>query len=353
MKNIFATKIRYLPTLLILLLISTFCLPTTLFAQSPLPEDAKTKFNVGRIYDVEYSPDGTLLAVANSVGIWIYDTTAYQLLRLVKSRRTGVHKIVFSPDGSIIASEEELSRIHLWDVNTGKHKYKLDRSSWIRSFDFSADGETLMTVGIHGVLTYWDTDTGAEKERIMRGFGTEFINAYFSIFDPNNIILAVSNLHATIDLYDPVKGEVKKTLIGHKRGCHCIVFSSDGKTLASGGSEPVIRREDGTFRSGGVLHVWDTVKGELKHKISGNGMYDLNSVAFSPDGSLLAGGDEFGHIHLVDPNTGEYRKKFKGHSRWVIAISFSPDMRTVASGSRDGTVRIWEVASGENKQTLY
>ena len=351
MKNIFATKNRHISTFLALIILSTFYLPT-LFAQSPLPEGAKASFRKGRIYDVEYSPDGTRLAVANSEGIWIYDTTTYQLLRLLKKHETGTNRIVFSPDGNIIASEEELSRIHLWDVNTGKHKYELERGGWIRSFDFSPDGETFLTVGIYGDITFWHTDTGVKKQHIKRLEG--FLNAYCSIFDPKNLILAVSNLHATIDLYDPVKGVYKKALTGHKEGCHRIAFSPDGKTLASGGSEVVIRREDGTFSGGGgILHVWDTVKGELKHKISGDGIYSIYSVAFSPDGSLLASGDEFGNIHLVDPNIGKYKKKFEGHSGLVVAISFSADMRIFASGSRDGTVRIWDVASGENKQTLY
>ena len=336
-------KILFL-TFLTLFILSTLYL-SPLFAQSALPKDAKASFREGRIYDVEYSPDGTRLAVANSEGIWMYDTTTYQLLRLLKTHVTGTHPIVFSPDGNIIASKETLSKIHLWDVNTGKHKYELQHGGWIRNFDFSGDGETLLTVGIYGALTFWHTDTGVKKQHIERM--EEFFNAYYSIFDPNNLILAVSNLHATIDLYDPVKGVIKKTLIGHKEGCHRIVFSPDGKTLASGGDDLTLRRDSGN------LHVWDTVKGELKHRISGDGIYSIYSVAFSPDGSLLAGGDELGHIHLMDPNTGEYKKRVEGHSGLVVAISFSTDMRTFASGSRDGTVRIWAVASGENKQMLY
>ena len=346
--------IRKIPvlTFLMFFLVSTFYL-SPLFAQSPIPKGAKALFGKGRIYDMKYSPDGTRLAVAHSEGIWIYDTITYQLLRLLKKHETGTNRIVFSPDGNIIASEEELSRIHLWDVNTGKHKYELERGSWIRSFDFSPDGETFLTVGISGDITFWHTDTGVKKQHIKR-LHEEFLNAYCSILDPKNLILAVSNLHATIDLYDPVKGVYKKALTGHKEGCHRIAFSPDGKTLAGGGSQRIIRREDGTFSSGGgILHVWNTVKGELKYKISGDDIYSIYSVAFSRDGSLLASGDEFGNIHLVDPNTGKYKKKFAGHSGLVVAISFSADTRMFASGSRDGTVRIWDVTSGENKQTLY
>ena len=81
-------------------------------------------------------------------------------------------------------------------------------------------------------------------------------------------------------------------------------------------------------------------------------MYDIRSVAFSPDGGLLAGGDQFGQIHLVDPNTGKYIKRLERHSDEVDAISFSADMRTFASGSIDGTLYIWDIASGEKNLTI-
>ena len=69
-------------------------------------------------------------------------------------------------------------------------------------------------------------------------------------------------------------------------------------------------------------------------------------------GGLLAGGDQFGQIHLVDPNTGKYIKRLEGHSDEVDAISFSADMRTFASGSIDGTLYIWDIASGEKNLTI-
>lgn len=346
-------KILFL-TFLTLFIISTFYLPP-LFAQSPIPEGAIEWFGKGRIHDMKYSPDGTRLTVATSKGIWIYDANTYQPLHFLKKHENFVERIVFSPDGSILASEERFNKIHLWDVNTGKHKYKLQRQRGIKHFDFSADGQTLLTlVGPFINTIFYHVDTGAEKEvKSMDMNHIDFIQAYHTTFDRNNNILATGELNNTIYLWDLVEGVRKKTFRGNKGSLYSLAFSPDGKTLASGGEGEFIRGEDGNFlRDNGIFHVWDTVEGKRKHRFAGDNMYDIRSVAFRPDGSLLAGGDEFGQIHLVDPNTGKYIKKLEAHSKEVVAISFSADMRTLATGSRDGSVRIWEVASGENKQTF-
>ena len=355
MKNIFATKNRHISTFLALILLSTFYLPP-IFAQFPFPEGAIEVFGKGQIYDMQYSPDGTRLAVATTMGIWIYDTTTYKILYILEKQEDLVERIVFSPDGSIFASEERFDKIHLWDVNTGKHKYKLDHRGGIKHFDFSADGQTLVTLRMSGPsinTIFYHVDTGAKKQvKSMDMNHVDFIQAYHTTFDRNNNILATGELDNTIYLWDLVEGVRKKTFKGNKGSLYCLAFSPDGKTLAGGGQNYPQRGDDGNFRSAGTLNVWDAVKGKRKHRFSGENMFNIRSVAFSPDGSLLAGGDEFGQIHLVDPNTGKYIKRLEGHNGEVVAISFSADMRTFASGSKDGSIRIWDVASGENKQTL-
>lgn len=152
--------------------------------------------------------------------------------------------------------------------------------------------------------TLYHADTGTEKQvKSMAMNDIEFTQAYHKTFDRNNNILATGELRNTIYFWDLVEGVRKKTLSGQKGGLNCLAFSPDGKTLASGGEGEFIRGEDGNFRrDNGVFHVWDAVKGKRKHSFSRENMYDIRSVAFSPDGNLLAGGDEFRFPALLKYN---------------------------------------------------
>ena len=78
----------------------------------------------------------------------------------------------------------------------------------------------------------------------------------------------------------------------------------------------------------------------------------VNSVSFSPDGATLASGSGDGTVKLWDVATGEPIATLQGHTDWVNSVSFSPDGATLASGSGDGTVKLWDVATGEPIATL-
>ena len=87
-----------------------------------LPEGAKARFGKGIIYQIQFSPDSTVLAVASSIGIWIYDTETYQEIALLTKYTDTVTSIAFSPDGRTLASGSWDDMVLLWDITTDKAK---------------------------------------------------------------------------------------------------------------------------------------------------------------------------------------------------------------------------------------
>ena len=240
-------------TLMIFLIIGIlFMLIAVSFAQNfterYLPEGAIARFGKGRIYDFVYSPDGTQIAVASTIGIWLHDALTGKALNLLTGHKYEVHSVNFSPDGKTLASGSYDATIILWDVGTG---------------------------------------------------------------------------------------HPKKTLTGHTAGVRSVAFSPDGRRLASGGFDETIR-------------FWDVDTGALLRTVPGH-IQSVRTVVFSPNGKMLASCGHWDHnISLWDVDTGEFLSMFTGHSDSVVDLAFSPDGSTLASGSRDGTIRLWDTNTGQD-----
>ena len=125
-------------------------------------------------------------------------------------------------------------------------------------------------------------------------------------------------------------------LDGHTNAATCVSFSPDGKTLASGGGDSLVR-------------LWDVRTGRELKTLKGHRNW-IYSVSFSPDGSMLASTSGDHTIRLWDVRTGHELQTFKDHTHYLIKVLFSPDGRRLASsGGGDLTVRLWDVETGHHQ----
>ena len=335
--------------------------------QSNLPEGAKARLGKGRIFDVAYSPDGKRLAVAGSIGVWIYDAETGAELDLLTGHAYStwgknyaqpyVRNVSFSPNGETLLSRYIDGNAVVWDAVTGE---LLDRLGGGDVISFSPDGRILASGGSGagwGSIRFYDVTTGehlrtiddkrtAERNdqlnlRIGSSVSYSGISGWVSSlsFRPDGKTLASGLSDGTIRIWDAQTDELLRTFMGHASGVKNIAFHPDGKRLASSG------RLDGTIR------IWDADTGELLHALTGHTGW-IHNFSFSPDGKTLASASHDETIRIWDADIGELLHTLTGHSGSVVSLSFSPDGKTLASASEDATVRIWDATAGTFLRTL-
>jgi Tol biopolymer transport system component len=277
------------------------------------------------VLSVAFSPDGRLLAMASSLGVYLYDAETLAEVRFLPTDAP-VRSAAFSPDGRTLASGSLDNTIRLWDAASGALLRTLEEHTWpVLSVAFSPDGRALASGSVDNTIRLWDAASGA----LLRTLEGHTYTVHSVAFSPDGRLLASGSVDNTIRLWDAASGALLRTLEGHTDDVLSVAFSPDGRLLASGSADNTIR-------------LWDAVSGALRRTLEGH-TWSVDSVAFSPDGRLLASASDDRTIRLWDAASGALLRTLKGHTRSVNSVAFSPDGRALASGSWDGTVRLWGV----------
>ena len=147
-------------TVTLLMLSALFLLSISAQGNTQLdpPEGAKARLGKDHITsNITYSPDGTRLAMASSIEIWIYDAHTGEELTLLTGHVGWVLSVSFSPNGAILASGSGDHTVRLWDANTGEHLRTLTgHTGWVSSVSFSPDGSTLASGSRDGTVLLWE-----------------------------------------------------------------------------------------------------------------------------------------------------------------------------------------------------
>jgi small GTP-binding protein len=279
----------------------------------------------------------------------------FELLHILRGVGNTIRDVAWSPDGRTLAAISA-GKGFLWDVNAGEAPKSLTMSDpstptplrarvagereashplevgligsgGVHALSWSPDGRTLALALNDGAIVLQDADSG-ERLRNLERYSGGYVPCLS--WSPDGSTLASGSNEGTICLWNTADGKLRQRLESHGGHVIDVAWSPDGALLAWG-------------EFGGNLCVWDAMSGQLAWKQQSPA---ASNFAFTPDGLTLVFGTVDNRIVLSEAATGRPIKIMEGHTHIVAGVDISSDGRWIASKSVDGTVRVWNTATG-------
>jgi WD40 repeat protein len=360
--------------------------------------------NAQGVHSVSFSPDGrTVVSTSYQDGVIFWDVDSGQPIKTIHS--SGAGRVSFTSDWHLMSFGTYPPEV--WDVENGRKLKELQKSDGqIESTVISDDGLFLAGVGFDTV-SIWDVKTGT----ILKNFTGQPVFTTGVAFNSAGDKLAWGR-GDKVYVWDMLNNRPLYTLEGHSTSVNEVAFSPDGQTLAScsdaevilwslrdgrmsrtvsqprgdeqeewDGNQSLSFSPDGKILAVGGwtdtmgIRLWSTSNWRLLRTLRvtapqevepqvrirkaafvsmrGGPTPQVHSIAFSPDGHMLAAGDEFNNVSLWNLATGRIKPQvLKGHTYPVNSVAFSNDGTRLVSGSFDETVKIWSIPGGKILKTL-
>ncbi|MBV9228370.1 MAG: hypothetical protein JOZ18_03580, partial [Chloroflexi bacterium] len=306
-----------------------------------------------------FSPDSKTLAASSTPTNGIPSSTDYvvhlwnilasppsdvPLLGHRMSSTNTITSLSFSPDGQTLASGDSDGAILVWNMGTDSSlKHEFPYTSRLSSATFSPNGKVIVVGDTTGKITFSDATTGQPldaldataspdtQESDTVDSGPLWVKSL--AFSPDKRLLAAGRYDGMIFVWNAATKKPIANFHGEKQLIN-IAFNADSHTLAA------------SYSNGSIL-LWDSIKGRILHQLrppiqNSNG---ASSLAFSPDGKLLASGDNNALVFWDVATDKLIGQPLREHPSSITNVAFSPDGKMLASIDSNSNIQLWDVAT--------
>jgi roadblock/LC7 domain-containing protein len=281
-----------------------------------------------QIFDLAYSPDGKLLALAGYEEIRLVDPVTKQELAKLTGHAGTVRAIAFSRDGKLLAAAGGLparsGEVLIWDVEQRKLLHTIrGHADCIYGVAFLPDGKSIATASYDKLVKLFDIAT--EKE--IRTYKDHIDAVYAVAFTPDGKRLISGSADRTIKIWNVATGDRLYTLSEPQDGINTIAIDPSGKLVAAAGLDKSIRIWSLGEKEGTLLHSL------IAHEDA------ILRLAWSPDGAELVSSSADRTVKLFSARDLSELHTFP-ESDWVYGLQFAPNGKTFAIGRFDGSLSI-------------
>lgn len=349
---------------------------------------------------IKFSLDGELMAISGDFPeVWLIDMESWQCVQTltIDGYEGRFRDISFSPDGQTIASCGSDGVVRIWSIETGDILHSLtipgrENQKPLRAVAFNSNTQRiqLLSGGEDQTLQLWDVDS-AKCLKTVYGYTNPVWSVAFSL---KKALLATGDEDNCIRLWDVSQNSLevqdsKSELLGkHENLIRTIAFSHSSEVLASGSYDGTVkvwdisnknsrkllnikRRDSSRDRVIGIdfhptesilaisyyygekVNLWNFETNELINtiRLANHKGEPVRSrgVSFSPDGLVLAISSEDHYIRLWDIKAKQYLSHLEGHTDAVWSVIFNKNDGTLASCDGSGSIRIWNIKTGDSK----
>jgi WD40 repeat protein len=350
-----------------------------------LKETGKTEFKNAHkdiVYSLSFSPDGSLLVTGSrdkTAKLWTLDPTQNKRPKVLQHSNV-VSSVSFSRNGEVATASKD-GLVKLWKADGSfLRQLKGENKNEFTSVNFSRDGKIIAAGRLDGKVQLWELN-GKEIE-ILEGH-TDRVNSVS--FNDDGKTLASASSDQTVKLWQ-IQLPLLTHLKAHNKRVMDVSFSPDGKIFASASEDKTIKlwKSSGDFQQplnahrdlvdsvsfspnsekiastsrDDTVNIWTRqgkgYKQENPNKIfTRHSFIGDSSVSFSPDlkNQAIAVADPQGIVWFIGENGKQKYPAFQAHQAHILRVRFSPDGKSLATASEDGTAKIWHL-DGKLKYTL-